>query len=107
VNVGVSYSADQLAANYDAVVLAGGSTVPRDLPIDGRDVHGVEYAMDFLRQSNKRNAGDTIPEGTDILATGRDVVVIGGGDTGSDCVGTSIRQGARSVTQIEIMPRPP
>jgi glutamate synthase (NADPH/NADH) small chain len=70
-------------------------------------VVGVEFAMDFLTQSNRRVAGDTIPSGTDILATGKDVVVIGGGDTGSDCVGTSIRQGARSVTQIEIMPRPP
>ncbi len=107
VNVGVSYSADQLAANYDAVVLAGGSTVPRDLPIAGRDAAGVQFAMDFLRQSNRRNAGDAIPADTEILASGKDVVVIGGGDTGSDCVGTSIRQGARSVTQIEIMPRPP
>jgi glutamate synthase (NADPH/NADH) small chain len=107
VHVGVDYPADQLLARFDAVVLAGGSTTPRDLPIPGREVEGVEFAMDFLTRSNRRVAGDDIPEGTDILATGKDVVVIGGGDTGSDCVGTSIRQGARSVTQIEIMPKPP
>jgi glutamate synthase (NADPH/NADH) small chain len=106
-HVGVDYPASQLLTKFDAVVLAGGSTKPRDLPIPGRDVDGVEFAMDFLRQSNKRVAGDQIPAGTEILATGKDVVVIGGGDTGSDCVGTSIRQGAKSVTQIEIMPKPP
>lgn len=107
VHVGVDYPAAQLAATFDAIVLAGGSTVPRDLPVPGRDAHGVEFAMAFLTQSNRRVAGDAIPAGTEILARGKDVVVIGGGDTGSDCVGTSIRQGARSVTQIEIMPRPP
>jgi glutamate synthase (NADPH) small chain len=107
VHVGVDYPANQLLSKFDAVVLAGGSTTPRDLPIPGRELPGVELAMDFLTQSNRRVAGDSIPSGTDILATGKDVVVIGGGDTGSDCVGTSIRQGARSVTQIEIMPRPP
>jgi glutamate synthase (NADPH/NADH) small chain len=106
-HVGVDYPASQLMAKYDAVVLAGGSTKPRDLPIRGRDASGVEFAMDFLRQSNKRVAGDVIPAEGELLATGKDVVVIGGGDTGSDCVGTSIRQGARSVTQIEIMPKPP
>ena len=107
VHVGVDYPATQLRAKYDAIVLAGGSTTPRDLPIPGRDADGVEYAMDFLRQSNKRIAGDDIPAEEEILATGKHVVVIGGGDTGSDCVGTSIRQGAASVTQIEIMPKPP
>jgi len=107
VHVGMGYPAGQLVSQFDAVVLTGGSTTPRDLPIPGREVAGVVFAMDFLTQSNKRLAGDAIPAGTDILATGKDVVVIGGGDTGSDCVGTSIRQGARSVTQIEIMPRPP
>jgi glutamate synthase (NADPH/NADH) small chain len=107
VHVGVDYPANQLIAEFDAVVLAGGSTVPRDLPIPGREAHGVEFAMDFLNQSNRRQAGDVVPDSEAILATGKDVVVIGGGDTGSDCVGTSIRQGARSVTQIEIMPRPP
>jgi glutamate synthase (NADPH/NADH) small chain len=107
VHVGVDYPAQQLLAGFDAVVLAGGSTAPRDLPIPGREAGGVEFAMDFLTQSNKRNAGDAIPAAGEIVATGKDVVVIGGGDTGSDCVGTAIRQGARSVTQIEIMPRPP
>jgi len=107
VHVGDDLSADQLVADFDAVVLAGGSTKPRDLPIPGRDARGVEFAMDFLTQSNKRIAGDAVPEGTELVATGKDVVVIGGGDTGSDCVGTSIRQEARSVTQIEILARPP
>jgi glutamate synthase (NADPH) small chain len=107
IHVGVTHPAEQLLADFDAVVLAGGSTKARELPLPGRDAKGVELAMDFLTQNNRRVAGDEIPEGTDILATGRDVVVIGGGDTGSDCVGTSIRQGARSVTQIEILPRPP
>jgi len=107
VHVGVNMAADQLVADFDAVVLTGGSTRPRDLPIPGRDAEGVLFAMDFLTQNNKRVAGDMIPEGTELLATGKDVVVIGGGDTGSDCVGTSIRQGARSVTQIEILNRPP
>jgi glutamate synthase (NADPH/NADH) small chain len=107
VHVGVTHPAGQLVAEFDAVVLAGGSTRARDLPIPGRDATGVELAMTFLTQSNRRVAGEAIPEGTDILATGKDVVVIGGGDTGSDCVGTSIRQGARSVTQVEILPKPP
>jgi glutamate synthase (NADPH) small chain len=107
VHVGVDHPAAQLLAQFDAVVLAGGSTKPRELPIPGRDATGVELAMDFLTQANRRLAGDDIPEGEAILASGKDVVVIGGGDTGSDCVGTSIRQAARSVTQIEIMPRPP
>jgi glutamate synthase (NADPH/NADH) small chain len=107
VHVGVDYPASHVLSTFDAVVLAGGSTKPRDLLIPGRDASGVEFAMDFLTQSNRRVAGDAIPDGTDILATDKDVVVIGGGDTGSDCVGTSIRQRARSVTQIEIMPKPP
>jgi len=107
VHVGVNMAADQLVADFDAVVLTGGSTKPRDLPIPGRDAEGVLFAMDFLTQNNKRVAGDVILEGTELLATGKDVVVIGGGDTGSDCVGTSIRHGARSVTQIEILNRPP
>ena len=107
VHVGVTLPAAQLLTGFDAIVLAGGSTRPRDLPIPGRDAEGVVFAMDFLTQSNRRVAGEPISEGTDILATGKVVVVIGGGDTGSDCVGTSIRQRARSVTQIEILPRPP
>jgi glutamate synthase (NADPH/NADH) small chain len=107
VNVGVDLPAAQLVSEFDAVILAGGSTKPRDLPIPGRDASGVNFAMDFLTQANRRVAGDSIPEEVEILATNKDVVVIGGGDTGSDCVGTSIRQGARSVTQIEILPKPP
>jgi glutamate synthase (NADPH/NADH) small chain len=107
IEVGVTLPATQLVTDFGAVVLAGGSTKPRDLPIPGRETPGVEFAMSFLSQSNHRLAGDSIPPGTDILATDKDVVVIGGGDTGSDCVGTSIRQKARSVTQIEILPKPP
>ena len=104
--VGVNVPADELKF-YDAVVLSGGSTLARDLPIPGRDAKGVYLAMDFLRQNNKRVAGDTIPKEEEILSTGKNVVVIGGGDTGSDCVGTSIRHGAKSVTQIELLPKPP
>ena len=106
-NIGVDIAAQQLVDEFDAVVLTGGSEDPRDLPIDGRDLNGVHFAMDFLAQSNKRVAGDDIPETDAILATDLNVVVIGGGDTGSDCIGTSNRQRAKSVTQIEIMPMPP
>ncbi len=104
--VGVDIPARTLLAEFDAVVLTGGAEQPRDLPAPGRDLDGIHFAMDFLTQQNRRIAGQKI-NGPDILATGKDVVVIGGGDTGSDCVGTSIRQGARSVTQLEIMPKPP
>ncbi len=97
----------RLFARYDALVVAIGSEKPRDLPVPGRELAGVHYAMDFLVQQNMRNEGRAIDETDAILATGKDVVVIGGGDTGSDCVGTSNRQGAKSVTQIEIMPKPP
>jgi glutamate synthase (NADPH/NADH) small chain len=100
----VQVSAADLAP-FDAVVLALGARVPRDLSIGGRELAGVVFAMDFLEQQNRRVAGETVADG--ILATGKHVVVIGGGDTGSDCVGTSIRQGAASVTQIELMPKPP
>jgi len=96
---------EQLHEQFDAVVMAGGSETPRDLPVPGRELAGVHFAMDFLRQQNKRNAGDRITN--QISAAGKHVIVIGGGDTGSDCVGTSNRQGAASVTQIELMPRPP
>jgi glutamate synthase (NADPH/NADH) small chain len=106
-NVGVDILAADIRKQFDAVVLSGGSTKPRDLPIPGRDVNGVHFAMKFLAQSNMRVSGTAIPESEAILATGKNVVVIGGGDTGSDCVGTSIRQGAKSVTQIEILPKPP
>lgn len=91
---------------FDAIVLAGGSTIPRDLPIPGRELKGVHYAMEFLKQQNKRVGNSPIEE-EEILATDKNVLVIGGGDTGSDCVGTSNRHGAKSVTQFELMPKPP
>ena len=97
--------AAQLTAQFDAVVLAGGAEVPRDLPVPGRDLRGVHYAMEFLPQQNKVVAGDKVKG--QLLATGKHVVVIGGGDTGSDCVGTSNRHGAKSVTQFELLPQPP
>ncbi|MGY3448223.1 glutamate synthase subunit beta [Bradyrhizobium sp. USDA 4353] len=98
--------AKSLLKDYDAVALTGGAEAPRDLPIPGRDLAGVHYAMDFLPQQNRR-VGNEAVNATDILATAKHVVVIGGGDTGSDCIGTSLRQGALSVTQLEIMPAPP
>ena len=106
-HIGVDISFQELMDEYDAVVLSGGSEKPRDLPVDGRQLDGVHFAMDFLRQQNKRVAGDAVPDDATITAEGKHVVVIGGGDTGSDCIGTSIRQGAASVTQIEILPKPP
>ena len=98
-------TAEQLKKDFDAVLLAGGAELPRDLPVPGRELSGIHFAMTFLPQQNKVDAGDSMPE--QILATGKHVVVIGGGDTGSDCVGTSNRQGAASVTQFEVMPKPP
>jgi glutamate synthase (NADPH/NADH) small chain len=106
VAVGIDMSLDLLQRKFDAVCLCGGSGTPRDLPIPGRDLEGIHFAMDFLHQQNCRNSGEPV-KAAEILATGKKVVVIGGGDTGSDCVGTSIRQGAASVMQIEIMPKPP
>ena len=110
VEVGVGVSLSMLLADYDAVVLSGGAEAPRDLPIPGRELDGIHFAMDFLVQQNKRVAGDpeekAAPTGT-LSAKGKHVVVIGGGDTGSDCIGTSNRHGAASVTQLEIMPQPP
>ena len=105
--VGVTVSADEILQQFDAMVLTGGSETPRDLGVPGRDLDGVHYAMDFLAQQNKRIAGEDVTDNRTILAGGKHVVVIGGGDTGSDCVGTSIRQGAASVTQLEVMPKPP
>ncbi|CAA7615238.1 glutamate synthase subunit beta [Magnetospirillum sp. UT-4] len=105
-HVGVSVPVSEVLA-YDAVVLSGGSEKPRDLPVPGRDLDGVHFAMDFLAQQNRRVSGEGVMGGADILAMGKKVVVIGGGDTGADCVGTSNRQGAAAVVQIEIMPRPP
>jgi len=108
--VGVTVSVQRLLDDYDVLVMAGGAENPRDLEIPGRELTGVHYAMDFLTQQNKRNAGDdelrAAPTGA-ISATGKHVIVIGGGDTGSDCIGTSNRHGAASVTQLEIMPQPP
>lgn len=106
VEVGVTIPAKQLQQEYDAVLLCGGSTIPRDLAIPGRQLRGIHFAMDFLTQQNRRVAGRTVTHEA-IHAGGKNVVVLGGGDTGSDCVGTSNRHGARSVTQIEILNRPP
>jgi len=105
-HVGADIPARNLLAEFDAIALTGGAEHPRDLKVPGRELGGIHFAMDFLTQQNRRVAGQKILE-ADILATDKDVIVIGGGDTGSDCVGTSIRQGARSVTQLEIMPKPP
>uniref|UniRef100_UPI0032167958 glutamate synthase subunit beta n=1 Tax=uncultured Draconibacterium sp. TaxID=1573823 RepID=UPI0032167958 len=106
-NIGVDIKGTELLKNYDAIVLAIGAEKPRDLEIEGRELEGVHFAMDFLTQQNKVVAGQTIPEEARLLAEGKNVLVIGGGDTGSDCVGTSVRQKANSVTQIEILPKPP
>lgn len=105
--VGRDVSAAQLVAEFDAVVLAGGSEKPRDLAIPGRELKGVYFAMEFLTQQTRRVLGDNIPEADAILATGKQVVVIGGGDTGSDCIGTSARHGATQISQLEILPKPP
>src|ERR1700712_5088864 len=107
VEVGKYIPADELVRGNDAVILAGGSTIPRNLPIPGRDLKGIHFAMDFLPQQNRRVGSEPLGTVEPILATGKKVVVIGGGDTGSDCIGTSIRQGAVSVVNFEIMPRPP
>jgi glutamate synthase (NADPH/NADH) small chain len=97
----------ELLNQYDALALTGGAEAPRDLPIPGRDLEGIHFAMDFLPQQNRRVSGEPSSGAADIFATDKHVVVIGGGDTGSDCIGTSFRQGAKSVTQLEIMPAPP
>ncbi len=107
VHVGKDITAAQLEEEFDAIVVSTGAGVPRNLPIPGRDLKGVHFAMEFLTQQNQRVSGDRPTDGSDIWATDKHVVVIGGGDTGSDCVGTSNRHGAASVTQIELMPKPP
>ena len=107
VHVGVDLTVEKLVADHDAVVLAGGSETPRDLKIPGRDLAGVHFAMEFLPQQNRRVSEEPLQTNEQILASGKNVVVIGGGDTGSDCIGTSVRQGALKVTQFEIMPMPP
>ncbi len=106
-HVGVSIEVAQLRKDFDAIVLAGGSEASRDLPVPGRELKGIHFAMEFLPQQTKRVLGDAIPAELSILATGKKVVIIGGGDTGADCLGTSLRQGAASVRQFEIMPKPP
>jgi glutamate synthase (NADPH) small chain len=105
--VGFDIHADELRAKHDAICLTMGATKPRDLPIPGRELEGIHFAMDFLPQQNKRNFGDTIDSRAEITAHGKRVVILGGGDTGSDCLGTSNRQGAISVHQFELLPMPP
>jgi glutamate synthase (NADPH/NADH) small chain len=107
VEVGRDLSAKQLERDHDALLLTGGAEHPRDLAIEGRDLHGVHFAMNYLPQQNRRVSGEPQGDVAPILAEGKQVVVIGGGDTGSDCIGTSFRQGAVSVTQLEILPMPP
>jgi len=107
VELGVDIQINELLEEHDAVILACGAEKPRDLDIKGRNSEGIHFAMDFLPQQNRRVGNERVEELEDITAEGRHVVVIGGGDTGSDCIGTSIRQGALSVTQLEIMPAPP
>jgi glutamate synthase (NADPH/NADH) small chain len=106
-NIGAGFPADELRREFDAVVLCGGATIPRDLPIPGRQLAGVHFAMDYLTQQNRRCAGDDVGDVPMLTAAGKRVVIIGGGDTGADCLGTVHRQGARSVHQFELLPRPP
>ena len=105
--VGISITVDDILKEYDALVMTGGSELPRDMEVPGRDLDGIHFAMQFLTQQNRRLADEQVLDNQPISAKGKNVVVIGGGDTGSDCVGTSIRQGAKSVTQLEVMPKPP
>jgi glutamate synthase (NADPH/NADH) small chain len=107
VNVGVDVTAAELRGQFDAVVLCGGATAPRDLPIPGRDLEGIHFAVDYLTQQNRRCEGDEIPAADLISAEGKHVIIIGGGDTGADCLGTTHRQGAASVLQFELLARPP
>jgi glutamate synthase (NADPH/NADH) small chain len=107
INVGVDLTASQLMTQFDAVVLAGGAGQPRDLTVPGRELKGVHFAMEYLTMSNRRVEGDVIPDSEFISAKGKRVVIIGGGDTGADCLGTVHRQGAASVHQFELLPRPP
>jgi glutamate synthase (NADPH) small chain len=106
-NVGVNISAEEIRQSYDAVVLCGGSESSRDLKVPGRELKGIHFAMEFLPQQNKRIQGDKLDASKEILATGKNVIIIGGGDTGADCLGTSLRQKPKSVHQFEIMPKPP
>lgn len=104
-HVGIAPTAAELRSRFDAIVLCGGATQARDLPIPGRELQGIHFAMEFLTQANKVQEGDRVEN--QIHARGKDVVIIGGGDTGADCIGTSVRQGAKSITSLEIIPRPP
>jgi glutamate synthase (NADPH/NADH) small chain len=106
-HVGFNIPVEKLRKEFHAVLLCGGAEQPRDLPVPGRELRGIHFAMDFLRQQNRRCEGDTISQDSAILATGKRVIILGGGDTGADCLGTSLRQGALSVEQFEIMPEPP
>ena len=106
VNVGVDLGINELTSDFNAIVLTGGATIPRDLPVPGRELKGIYFAMDFLKQQNQRVRGSSVLE-EDIFATKKNVIVIGGGDTGSDCVGTSNRQAAELITQFELLPEPP
>src|SRR5258708_6497879 len=106
-HVGISLTADDLLSDFDAVVLAGGSTVPRDLRVPGRDLDGVHFAMDYLTAQNRQCAGDELSAGGNNSPPGKGGIIIGGGDTGADCLGTALRQGAASVRQLEVLPRPP
>jgi glutamate synthase (NADPH/NADH) small chain len=107
VNVGVTMPVAQLKRDFDAVVLTGGASWARDLKVPGRELSGIHFAMDYLSVQNRRCEGDHVPDDQFISATGKHVIIIGGGDTGADCYGTAIRQGAASVTQLELLPRPP
>jgi glutamate synthase (NADPH) small chain len=107
VHVGVDVPADRLRADFDAILLAGGSEQPRDLPVPGRELQGIHFAMDYLTLQNRRCEGDEIPDEAFISAAGKQVVIIGGGDTGADCLGTAHRQGARAVRQLELLAQPP
>ena len=106
-NIGVNIAVEELRAQFDAIVLTGGATRPRDLPVTGRDLRGIHFAMEYLTQQNRRNEGDHIPDADAISAKGKHVIIIGGGDTGADCLGTAHRQGAASVHQLELLSRPP
>ena len=107
VNVGVDVPASRILGDFDATLLAGGAEQPRDLPVPGRELQGIHFAMEYLTLQNRRNEGDTIDDAAFISAAGKHVVIIGGGDTGADCLGTAHRQGALAVHQLELLPRPP
>ena len=107
VNIGVDIPVDELRSEFDAIVLAGGSTRPRDLPVPGRELQGIHFAMEYLTLQNRRNEGELIADERFITAKDKHVIIIGGGDTGADCLGTAHRQGAASVHQLELLSRPP